>query len=172
MTRLHIVPARLHLLPAVLCALIAAGCSQPSFDGAAEAAKLSQRDAEWAKAALEGKDVEKVVGYWSDDARVLLPGQPAYNGKSAIRAFVTASMKIPGFKIHWVSEKPVFSQDGKMAYMLSEVETTAPNATGALATTHGRSVTVWRRDGAGQWLCVVDMSNDSPPAGTSTVDSR
>jgi ketosteroid isomerase-like protein len=157
--------ARLHLIPAVLGMLIAAGCTQPSWDSAAEGAKLSQRDAEWSKVSLEGKDIEKIVSYWSDDARVLEPGQAPYAGKVAIREFVTASLKIPGFKIHWVSEKPVFSPDGKMAYLLSDVEVTAPGANGALATTHERSVTVWRRDGAGEWLCVVDIANDgAPPA--------
>ncbi len=50
---------------------------------------------------------------------MLQPGLPPIEGKTAIRAFVTASLKIPGFKIHWVSEKPVFSPDGKMAYVLS-----------------------------------------------------
>jgi ketosteroid isomerase-like protein len=147
---------------AVLCALFTAGCTQSAFDGTADLAKLSQRDAEWAKVSLEGKDIEKIVSYWSDDARVLIPGQPAHHGKAAIREFVTASLKIPGFKIHWVSERPVFSPDGKMAYILSDVETTAPGANGALSTIHGRSVTVWRRDGAGEWLCVVDILNDPP----------
>jgi ketosteroid isomerase-like protein len=155
--------SRVALLPAVLCALLAAGCAQSSFDASAESAKLSQRDADWAKASLEGKDIEKIVSYWSDDARVLLPGQPPYHGKAAIREFVTASFKIPGFKIQWVSEKPVFSPDGKMAYLLGDVETTAPGANGVLSTTHGRGVTVWRLDGAGEWLCVVDISNDPPP---------
>jgi ketosteroid isomerase-like protein len=156
---------RLYLIPAVLGALIAAGCTQPSFNSAEESARLSQRDADWAKVSLEGKDIEKIVSYWSDDARVLLPGQPPYQGKTALREFVTASLKIPGFKIHWVSEKPVFSPDGKMAYLLSDVETTAPGDNGTLSTTHGRGVTVWRRDGAGEWLCVVDISNDPPPPG-------
>ena len=154
---------RPHLIPAVLFMLMAVGCTPPSFDGAAEGAKLSQRDAEFAKVSLEGKDIEKIVSYWSDDARVFQPGQAPYIGKAAIREFVTASLKIPGFKIHWVSQKPVFSPDGKMAYLLSDVEVTAPGANGALATTHGQSVTIWRRDGAGQWLCVVDMSSDGPP---------
>ena len=163
---------RLHLIPVVLGMLIAAGCSEPAFDGTAEAAKLSQRDADWAKVSLEGKDVEKIVSYWSDDARVIESGQPAYSGKAAIRAFVTASLKTPGFKIHWVSEKPVLSPDAKMAYMHSDVEVTAPGANGALVTTHGRSVTVWRRDGAGEWLCVVDISNDPPAEGVAVVDRR
>jgi len=151
------------IVPGMLLALCAAGCA-PSFDAAAETSKLAQRDADWSSASFEGKDIERIVSYWSDDAHVLQPGLPSIDGKSAIRAFVTASLKIPGFKIHWVSEKPMLSADGKMAYVLSRVETTAPGANGALDSTHGRSVTVWRRDTDDVWRCVVDISNDAPPA--------
>src|SRR5580693_678794 len=111
--------------PGMLLALCAAGCAPSSFDPAAESSKLAQRDADWSSASFEGKDIDRIVSFWSDDAQVLQPGLPPIDGKAAIRAFVTASLKIPGFKIHWVSEKPVFSADGTMAYMLGNVETTA-----------------------------------------------
>src|SRR5437899_4106419 len=92
-------------------------CSQRSFDAVTEQASLLRRDAEWADLATAGKDIDKIVSYWSDDAVVAQPGQPVYEGKAAIRAYVTETLKIPGFKIHWVSEKPVFSADGTLAYM-------------------------------------------------------
>ncbi len=153
----------LRIIPVILLALCAAGCGSDRFDAAAESSRLSQWDSDWSRISFEGKDIERIVSYWSDDAHLLQPGLAPIEGKTAIRAFVAASLKIPGFKIHWVSEKPVFSPDGKMAYLLSAVETTAPGANGALASTHGRSVTVWRRDGDGTWRCVVDISNDAPP---------
>jgi ketosteroid isomerase-like protein len=152
------------IIPGMLLALCAVGCAPSSFDAAAESGKLAQRDADWSSASFEGKDIDRIVSFWSDDAHVLQPGLPPIDGKTAIRAFVTASLKIPGFKIHWVSEKPVFSPDGKMAYLLSKVETTAPGSNGTLESTHGRSVTVWRRDADDVWRCVVDISNDAPPA--------
>jgi ketosteroid isomerase-like protein len=151
------------IIAAVLLALCAAGCAPSAFDPAAESGKLTQRDADWSSASFEGKDIDRIVSFWSDDAHVLQPGLPPIDGKAAIRAFVTASLKIPGFKIHWVSEKPVLSPDGKMAYMLGNVETTAPGANGTLQSTHGRGVTVWRRDTDGVWRCVVDITNDAPP---------
>ena len=49
-------------------------CSQRGFDPAAEQAKLLRRDAEWADLATAGKDVDKIVSYWSDDAVVIFPG--------------------------------------------------------------------------------------------------
>src|SRR5437660_6177783 len=69
------------------------GCSERGFDPAAEQAKLLRRDAEWADLATAGKDVDKIVSYWSDDAVVIFPGQPVIEGKQAIRAYVDASLK-------------------------------------------------------------------------------
>jgi len=151
------------------CALVASlflvvGCSHRDFDPLAEQAELLQRDAEWADLATAGKDVEKIVSYWSDDALLIFPGQPVREGKAAIRAYVSASLKTPGFKIHWVSEKPVFSPDGKLAYMRGTDELTVPGPNGTPITLHMRGISVWRMDSDGQWRCVVDISNEEPPA--------
>jgi ketosteroid isomerase-like protein len=152
----------LYLVLPLLGVLIASGCSSPPFDEPAEARKLLQRDAEWAQAAYDGKDIDKIVSNWS--ARVIEPGQPVYEGKAAIRAYVIASLNTPGFKIHWVSEKPVFSPDGKMAYMPGVDEMTVPGPSGAIMTVHMRGISIWRRDSDGEWRCVVDIANESPPA--------
>jgi len=140
------------------------GCSQHGFDPVAEQAELLRRDAEWADLASAGKDVEKIVSYWSDDAVLIFPGQPVLDGKAAIRAYVTESLKTPGFKIHWVSEKPTFSPDGKLAYMRGKNELTVPGQNGAPATLHLRGISIWRLDADGQWRCVVDISNEEPSA--------
>jgi len=137
-------------------------CATPAFDPASESQKLLRRDAEWADLASAGKDVERIVSYWSDDAIVIPQGQPVVEGKAAIRAFVTSSLQIPGFKIHWVSEGPIFSPDGKLAYMRGRNTMTVPGANGALVTLVGRGITIWRLEPDGQWRCVVDIWNDPP----------
>lgn len=144
--------------------LSAAGCSTPApkFDAAAEADLLLKRDAEWAAAATEGKDVDKIVSYWADDAVVIPQGQPTAEGKGQIRGFVAAALALPGFRIHWVSDKVTFSPDGQLAYMRSTSEITEPGPTGAPVTMAGRAITVWRKDPDGQWRCVVDIWNDPP----------
>jgi len=150
--------------PLLVLLVLFVGCSQRGFDPAAEQAKLLRRDAEWADLASAGKDVEKIVSYWSDDAVLIFPGQPVLEGKAAIRAYVTKSLKTPGFKIHWVSEKPTFSPDGKLAYMRGKDELTVPGQNGAPVTLHLRGISIWRLDADGQWRCVVDISNEEPSA--------
>ena len=152
----------------VSCAVLLLGaCTPPApqntFDAAAESTKLLQRDAEWADVAAAGKDVDKVVSYWTDDAVLMESGQPAIEGKDALRKFVASSFAAPGFKIHWVSQKPTFSPDGKMAYMRSTTEVTAPGPGGKPIDLHMQGYTVWRIDADGQWRCVVDFAGDMPP---------
>src|SRR5947209_17552891 len=153
-----------HYLLLVVFGLAVVGCSPRNFDSAAEGQKLLRRDAEWADLASAGKDVEKIVSYWSDDAVLIFPGQPVLEGKAAIRAYVAESLNTPGFKIRWVSEKPVFSPDGKLAYMRVKDELTVPGPNGAPVTAHLRGISIWRLDADGQWRCVVDISNEEPQA--------
>ena len=152
------------LSPLLVFLLGLVGCSQGGFDPAAEQATLLRRDTEWADLASAGKDIERIVSYWSDDAVLISPGQPVLEGKAAIRAYVTESLNTPGFKIHWVSEKPVFSPDGKLAYMRGKDELTVPGPNGTPVTLHLRGISIWRLDADGQWRCVVDISNEEPPA--------
>ncbi|MGH7605117.1 MAG: YybH family protein [Gemmatimonadaceae bacterium] len=143
--------------------------SRPAFDENAESATLMRRDADWANLATAGQDADTVVSYWADDAVVMEPGQPAVEGKQAIREMVASSFKTPGFKIHWVSQKPTFSADGRMAYMRGADEMTVPDAKGQPMTLHLQGYSIWRRDADGQWRCVVDISTEKPAAAVVAV---
>ncbi len=155
------------ILVVVLFGLLVSGRVSAAFDATAEEQELLRRDAEWADLATAGKDVDKIVSYWSDDAVVMMPGQPVVTGKAAIRAYVANCMSTPGFKIHWKSSKVVFSPDGKMAYMPGTDEMTVPGPNGALITIHLRGVAIWRLDADGQWRCVMDIANEAPPDPTA-----
>jgi ketosteroid isomerase-like protein len=153
---------RTFLWPVIVLLSFDIASAQRTFDPREEAAKLLRRDAEWADLATAGKDLEKIVSYFTDDVLFITPGQQTLEGKTAVRAFVDASLTAPGFKIHWVSEKPVFSPDGKLAYMRGTDELTVPGPNGTPITLHLRGISVWRMDSDGQWRCVVDISNEEP----------
>ena len=128
-------------------------------DLASERTRLLQRDAEWAAAASAGRDIERVLSYWTDDAVVLAPGLPGVVGKDALRQYVQASMQIPGFRISWTSTEVTLSPDGNLAYMFSRNEVTMNAPDGTPATIECRAVTVWRRESDGEWRCAVDIWN-------------
>lgn len=145
-----------------LVSLIVFGCRQNNVDLKAEENLILKTDSTWAVIALEGKDIDKIVSYWADDAVLLPPGQTAVRGKAALKQFVKESENIPGFSIHWKSSDVHFSPDGKMAYMYGENLMTMNDSTGKQISMTGRGYTVWRKESDGNWKCVVDTWNEPP----------
>jgi ketosteroid isomerase-like protein len=60
-----------------------------------ERQRLLQRDAEWATIASQGRDVDRILSFWTEDAVVYPPGMPVVSGKAALRAYVEAALGIP-----------------------------------------------------------------------------
>lgn len=130
---------------------------------ASETAALLRRDAEFAAAAAEGRDVDSIVAYWSTAAVVAPPGQPPVVGRDALRRYVADSLQIPGFTITWeATADPAFSADLSMAYMWARNTVSFEDAAGNPVVMHGRALTVWRRESDGQWRCSADIWNDEP----------
>ena len=140
--------------------LFASGSALAQEQGVKE--DLIRTDQAWSAAASEGQDVEKVVGFWSDDANIVPAGAPIISGKAAIRDFVTQSFATPGFHISWKTLDAAVSQDGTMGYTTGESTITAPGPDGKLVTEMGRGIAVWRRDSNGSWKCVYDTWNHGP----------
>jgi ketosteroid isomerase-like protein len=134
------------------------------MDLGAERRMLLKRDADWATLAARGGDVEAILSYWTDDAVVLPPGQPTIRGKAALREYVVASLRIPGFSISWKSTEDALSPDGSLAYLSGENRVTMQGPDGSPMTIAGRAVTIWRKEPDGQWRCAVDIWNEPPAA--------
>ena len=127
---------------------------------------LLETDEAWSQAASEGKDVEKVVAFWADDAVIVPSGAPIITGKAAIRDYVRQSFNTPGFKISWKTLDATVSSDGTMGYTTAASSFTLPGPDGALQTQTGRGVAIWRRAIDGQWKCVYDAWNHGPENGS------
>jgi ketosteroid isomerase-like protein len=127
-----------------------------------ERERLLRRDAEWAALASEGRELERMLSYWTDDAQVYPPGLPVVSGKAALRGSVEGALSIPGFHITWSSSEASLSPDGQLAFVLSTNAVTMPGPDGRLRTTTGRAVTVWRREPDGAWRCAIDIWNEGP----------
>ena len=148
-------------LPGAFLIFILSCSNENKVDLKAEEAALVKADSMWSALSAEGRDVDKVVSYWTDDAVVLPPGQPMVKGKEALRKFVEESFKIPGFSISWKSSDIHFSPDGKLAYMYGENLTSMNDSTGNKISIPGRGYSIWRKEADGNWKCVVDIFNNS-----------
>jgi ketosteroid isomerase-like protein len=132
----------------------------PAVDLEAEGRTLLRLDRDMQQA-YSTKDLEKILSYWSDDARIVEDGESIYQGKAAIRALLSSFLKAPGISISWTSDKPVFSPDGKLAYVaaVDTVKSTGPG--GSVVVQTGRGVLIWRRYDDDKWRAVFDISNQS-----------
>ena len=140
----------------VACASCA---SVPNLDDAR--AEILRLDADWSRAA-EGRDVDRVVSFWSEDAMVLPPGRPPIIGQRAIRKFVAKSFQTPGFGIAWKTTDVSVASSGDMAYSTGINRITVNGPDGKQVVLNGKAVAVWRRDSRGAWRCVLDIWNDTP----------
>jgi len=139
----------------------AAACSSAARGGN-DAQVLLQTDRDWAKRVSASRNPDSIATYWTDDARVISPGQPIVSGKAAIREMIAGAMKIPGFRIAWTPDSAVVSRSGDLGYTYGANEVTAPDTSGQLVTTRGRYLTVWRKDADGKWRCAEDIASPAP----------
>ena len=145
----------------LLTGALRAGAATPQEEARAA---LLRADTEWAAVAAVGKDVEGIVAFWTDDAVIYPPREAPVVGKDAIRAYVSGSLKVPGFSIRWKPVQVVVSEAGDIGYTTGTNSFTFPDAEGRLTTAGGRYLTIWRKGGDGRWRCVVDFWNEAPPA--------
>jgi ketosteroid isomerase-like protein len=145
----------------IAAAMVFVGC-RPRINTEAERAALLQTDRDWSTVAHAGSDTDRIVGYWSDDARVNPPDMAVIEGKAAIRNFVAASLRTPGFSVSWEPREAIVSPDGQFGYTTGVNSFTVPGPQGKLITIAGNYVTVWRKGPDGRWRCVIDFWNSTP----------
>ena len=126
-----------------------------------ERTALMETSREWARAAAGG-DLERILSFWSDDAIVMPPGQPAVVGKAAIREFVRETTAIPGFSITWEPEQANVDNAGDVGYMVERNRVSFSEESGTARVQFGKALTVWRKDATGAWKCVIDIWNENP----------
>lgn len=148
---------------AALAATTSAGC-RPAVDTRAAADALLQRDKAWAAAAASSTNVDSIVGFWSANALVMMPGAPTLRGTAAISAMVKSSLASPGFHISWVPDSAIVATSGDLGYTFGTNTMTMADSAGRSTTEHGRYVTIWAKEADGQWRCIVDTYNSGPPA--------
>ena len=136
-------------------------CGDPQINSKMEGERLMQISRDWSKTA-SGVSIEKTLSYWADDAVVMAPGQPALNGKQAIREMIMGTAKIPGFKISWEPLTVSLSKSGDMAYMIEQNQITVNDSLGKPVTEFNKGVTVWRKEADGSWKNIIDIWNSAP----------
>jgi len=135
---------------------------------AADEKALRDADAEFAKVG-SAKDLEKIVGYYADDATIFIPNTSIAMGKPSIRQAWTSMLATPGFGISWAAMKAEASKSGDLGYTFGTYTMMMNDATGKTVNDRGKYVTVWKKQADGTWKVVADIFNSdlpAPPAAT------
>lgn len=142
--------------------LVVIACA-PRMDVDAERAAIISADSAWL-AAAQVRDVEATLAFWTEDARVIAPGQPPYVGRDAIRRMLVEGFATPGFSVSWQTREVVVGPSADFAYSFGTNVFTVPGqVAGSLDTLRGQGVVVWRKDPDGRWRSTVDIWNPVSP---------
>jgi uncharacterized protein (TIGR02246 family) len=149
------------------CVCLLAGCA-PSPSAApdthdADVKAVKDTEAAWAKDAAT-KDVDKFIGYYADDAVVLLPNAPAITGRDNIRAALKPMMSDPNFALTFSATKVDVAKSGDLAYTQGTYSMTVTDPkTKAPVTDRGKYITIFKKQGD-SWKTVQDMISSDMPA--------
>jgi uncharacterized protein (TIGR02246 family) len=130
---------------------------------AADEATLRALIKEWS-ASAQAKDSAKFVGFYADDATVMLANAPDVKGLPAIREALPAMMQDPAFALSFEPDNVVVARSGDLAYETGTYSMTTTGADKKPATESGHYVVVWRKQPGGTWKVVIDAPISDPPA--------
>jgi len=123
---------------------------------------LRDLDAQWS-AAAGGKDLEKTISFYSEDAIVLATNAPAATTKDAIRNTWKDLLASPGLAISWKTTKVEVARSGDLAYTTGTYELAMNDASGKQINDHGKYVEVWKKQADGKWKVAADIWNSDLP---------
>ena len=147
--------------------LVVGMACRPGVDRANEAQTLLQTDRAWAAMSEAGQNIDSIVSFWTDDARVVEPGQPVVQGKAAIKKMVSGMLATSGVHVTWSPDSAVVSTGGDLGYTFGTTAFTVPGPKGNAVTEKGRYITVWRKEPDGRWRCVMDYGSPAPTEGAA-----
>jgi ketosteroid isomerase-like protein len=137
--------------------IIAAGCIQESVgqDGPVRA-----EGSRWAEY-YEAGDLDSLMTLYTDDVIVALHGQPALYGKDAVREYF--STRIGKADSTFELDYELEEIHGDIAYIISKYWLVATShETGETYRDAGRSLLVYKRGLAGEWLIAADIDQATP----------
>ena len=151
--------------------MVMIGCSQTKATPTAQPdtriadqKAISDGEAAWV-ADWKARDLEKIVGYYADDAVLMEPDVPAIKGKDAIRAFTKQSLDDKNLAVTFTTTDVEVSKGGDLACSHGTYTVTLTDAkTRKPVKEIGKYVTVYRKTADGSWKAILDIGNVDAPA--------
>ena len=129
---------------------------------------LRTLDEQWSKAAAV-RDLERTVGFYSEDAIVFPPNAPSATTKEAIRNVWKDLLASSGLvMITWKPRKVELANSGDMAWVSGTYHLITNDPGGKPIDDRGKYLEVWKKQADGNWKCGADMWNSDLTAVAAT----
>jgi len=131
----------------------------------ADVKAVMDTEAAWSNDAAT-KDLDKIVGYYAEDASLLMPNEPIVIGRDKIKETFRPFLADPNFALRFVGTHAEASKGGDLVYSVGTYSMTMSNPTAKdqKITDKGKYLTVYRKQADGTWKAAADMINSDMPA--------
>lgn len=113
---------------------------------------------EAADRAISANDLDSVMEFYTDDAILVVKPGLIVAGKERIRRAFSAIADYFHHRLSVRQGKTVLLESGDTVLVIMESLLDTVNEQGAPQTIRRKATYVFRRDGAGKWLCAIDNS--------------
>lgn len=141
--------------PLAFAFMLAGAACAPRVDLERERVAILAADSAW-RTAARANHVDSLLTFWTEDARIIAPGQPPLVGRAAIREMLVQSAKIPGFSVSWQTNDVVVAPSGDVAWSFGPNVFTVPGPSGRIDTVRNQATVLWRKGTDGRWRSAVD----------------
>ena len=124
---------------------------------------IRETDAAWSQA-LHGKDLDKVMSNYAEDASFLPPDEPIVQGKGSIREWFAKRVALPGYSATFAPTTVVVSRSRDIAYELGTFRVTINDESGKPVIHLGKHLVAWQKRN-GHWKVVAESINRDSPSG-------
>jgi len=166
---MHRLTDRLPSLPAMLVcaassclAFVPAACTAPPGGTPPEVARQEFLDAD--RAFLRATRARSAAGWASaflEDGAMMLPGFRV-SGRDSVRAAMETAFSDTAYRIEWEPEDAEVLGGGGAGLTTGRYRTGGTAPDGTVRRTAGRYVTLWERDGDGNWKVRLDVGLPDP----------
>jgi ketosteroid isomerase-like protein len=148
----------------IIAVVIIAACKPTTksvpIDTAAEAKVIRNLEEQWTSA-LQTKDIDKIMSFFSTDAVMMEPGMPGIVGTQAIRKTQFADTTILWNTYSGNIDIIEVSASGDLAYARGTDRVSLKKPEGLIEDV-GKWVDVWKKID-GEWKCIVNIWNIDKP---------
>jgi uncharacterized protein (TIGR02246 family) len=121
----------------------------------------------------EAKDLDKLVGFYTDDAVLMAPGAPSIAGKAAIQTMLKQMVADPALSLKFEATRIEVASGGDMAYTQGSYTMTMTDpSTKKPINDKGSYVTVYKKQADGSWKAVSDIASSATPPGPPPAQGK